>query len=324
MPSAPLVSVIRSGLEESVHVGDVAVVDSEGRLVASAGDPERMLFARSAMKPLQATVSISLAPFSFTSPEIAVMCASHNGEAVHVEAVRSLLARAGMPESALQCPSVRPWDEESWLKAPERLSINSDCSGKHGGMLAACRGQGWREETYREPGHPLQEAVLSAVLAVTGRESVSVGVDGCGVPVHGMALRSMAQIYARLSTPERWSGLEEHVARAVGAMRGQPYMVAGRNRADTAVMEAAQDVVVKGGAEGLMCSAILDRSLGVAVKVRDGAHRASGPAMIHALAALGALDERALSRLEPFARPPVLGGGQPAGELVARFSLTRS
>jgi L-asparaginase II len=324
MSSVPLVNVIRSGLEESLHVGDIAVVDAEGRLVASAGDARRMLFARSSMKPLQATVSISLAPFSFTSREIAVMCASHNGEPVHLEAVRSLLARAGVPESALQCPAVRPWDEESSLKAPQRLRINSDCSGKHAGMLAACRGQGWQEETYLEPAHPLQQSVLSAVLGVTGQESVSVGVDGCGVPVHGMALRSMARIYARLSTPERWSGLQAHVSRAVRAMREEPYLVAGRNRTDTAVMEAVKDVVVKGGAEGLMCAAVLDRSLGVAVKVRDGGHRASGLAMIHALAALDVLDGAAMTRLEPFARPPVLGGGRPVGELVARFTLTRA
>lgn len=324
MSSVPLVNVIRSGLEESLHVGDIAVVDAEGRLVASAGDAQRMLFARSSMKPLQATVSLSLAPLSFTSREIAVMCASHNGEPVHLEAVRSLLARAGVPESALRCPAVRPWDEESSSKAPQRLRINSDCSGKHAGMLAACRGQGWQEETYLEPAHPLQQSVLSAVLGVTGQESVSVGVDGCGVPVHGMALRSMARIYARLSTPERWSGLQAHVSRAVRAMREEPYLVAGRNRTDTAVMEAVKDVVVKGGAEGLMCAAVLDRSLGVAVKVRDGGHRASGLAMIHALAALDVLEGAAMTRLEPFARPPVLGGGRPVGELVARFTLTRA
>ena len=108
--SIPLVRVVRSGLEESVHWGDVAVVDPEGRVLAHAGDPGRVLFARSCMKPLQAAVSLSLAGVEFPDPEVAVMCASHNAEPVHVATVRSLLARVGIPEGALRSPAVRPWD----------------------------------------------------------------------------------------------------------------------------------------------------------------------------------------------------------------------
>src|SRR5712692_8524956 len=113
MPADALVRVVRSGLEESVHVVDVAVVDEAGALVAFAGDAERVAFARSAMKPLQATVSLSLAPFDFSDAEVAVMCASHNAEPVHLEAVRSLMQRAGVAEDALLCPAGRPSDEES-------------------------------------------------------------------------------------------------------------------------------------------------------------------------------------------------------------------
>src|SRR6266536_5792670 len=101
MPPIPLARVIRSGLEESVHVGDVAVADSAGTLVAFAGEPDRVIYARSCMKPLQATVSLSLTSVDFTDREIAVMCASHNAEPVHVEAVRSLLERAGVLEESL-------------------------------------------------------------------------------------------------------------------------------------------------------------------------------------------------------------------------------
>ena len=323
MPSVPLVRVVRSGLDESVHAGDVAVVDGEGRMITAAGDPEVRLFARSAMKPLQASVSLSLAPFDFTDPEVAVMCASHNGEPVHVASVRSLLARAGVREDGLQCPAMRPWDEETFAASPERRPINSDCSGKHAGMLAACRARGWPEETYREPDHPLQRGVLTAVLEATGLPSVHVGVDGCGVPVHGMPLRAMARIYAGLAAPDRWQGLGPHAARAVGAMRAAPYHVAGRNRVDTAVMEAVPGVVAKGGAEGLICAALLDRGVGVAVKVRDGGHRASGVALIHTLRLLDAVPEEALVHLARYARPAVLGGGRPVGELSAAFDLVR-
>src|SRR6266511_15019 len=168
MPPVPLARVIRSGLEESVHEGDVAVVDADGAVVACAGDPERQVFARSSMKPLQATVSLSRAPFDFPDREIAVMCASHNAEPVHIEAVRSLLDRADVDEEALLCPMMRPWDDESLAADPARRRINSDCSGKHGGMLAACRSQGWPLETYRDPDHPLQQEILRAVLLPCG------------------------------------------------------------------------------------------------------------------------------------------------------------
>jgi L-asparaginase II len=322
MPSVPLARVIRSGLEESVHTGDAVVVDAEGVVVASAGDPGRLVFARSSMKPLQATVSLSLAPFDFTDREVAVMCASHNAEPPHIEAVRSLLARAGVDEEALQCPTVRPWDDESLAANPARHRINSDCSGKHGGMLAACRAQGWPLESYRDPAHPLQQEILRAVLVASGEDDVRVGVDGCGVPVHGMPLRSMASIYARLVSPDRLGHLGEHARRAVGAMRAEPYMVAGRNRPDTAAMQATTSVIAKGGAEGLMCAADLERGWGVAVKVLDGSARATGPALLVVLGSLGLLDEGALSRLTAFATPPVLGGDQPVGAITAGFELT--
>jgi len=314
--------VIRSGLEESVHTGDAVVVDAEGALVASAGDPGLLVFARSSMKPLQATVSLSLAPFDFTDREIAVMCASHNAEPPHIEAVRSLLARAGVDEEALQCPTVRPWDDESLAANPERRRINSDCSGKHGGMLAACRAQGWPLESYRDPAHPLQQEIRRAVLVASGEDDVKVGVDGCGVPVHGIPLRAMASIYARLARPDRLGHLEAHARRAVGAMRAEPYMVAGRNRPDTAAIQATTSVIAKGGAEGLMCAADLERGWGVAVKVRDGSARATGPALLVVLDSLGLLDEGALSRLTAFATPPVLGGGEPVGAITAGFELT--
>src|SRR5205823_14865188 len=167
VPGSPLVRVVRSGLEESVHHVDIAVVDGDGKLVAWGGDADRIQFARSSMKPLQAAVSLSLAPFDFADREVAVMCASHNAEWVHLEAVRALLARAGIDEDALRCPAMRPWDDETLELDPTKRRLNSDCSGKHAGMLAACRAQGWPSETYRSPEHPLQQAVLAAVLAAT-------------------------------------------------------------------------------------------------------------------------------------------------------------
>jgi len=212
-------------------------------------------------------------------------------------------------------------DEESAAQVRERLPIYSDCSGKHAGMLAACHAQGWDPGTYPSPDHRLQRRVLGAVAKASGQEPQQVGIDGCGVPVHAMPLRAMATIYARLAVTERLGDLEPFAVRAVGAMRAEPYLVAGRNRPDTGVMEVVPGVMAKGGAEGLMCAALLDQGLGLAVKVRDGGARASGPALIHALRGLGLVDDGRLARLEPFARPAVLGGGKPVGNLLPVFSL---
>jgi L-asparaginase II len=324
MPAQGVVRVVRSGLEESVHLIDVAVVDAGGRTVAVAGDPDRVAYARSSMKPLQASVSLSRAPFDFSDAEVSVMCASHNAEPVHIAAVRGILARAGVDEAALQCPSQRPWDEESALEAPEKLPINSDCSGKHSGMLAACVAQGWPTETYRDRGHPLQDAIQEGVLRASRRSEVHVGVDGCGVPVHGMPMSSLASIYASLTRPDALGPLGPHAARAVAAMGAEPYLVAGRDRVDTAVMERTGGrVIVKAGAEALMCAGAIEPGLGIALKVRDGGSRATGPALVAVLRGLDLLDDADVEALGPYAAPEVLGGGKPVGALETSLELTR-
>ncbi len=318
-----LVRVVRSGLEESCHLGYVAVSDTEGRVVAQAGDPERAVFSRSSMKPLQAAVSLSVIEdiADLSDREVAVMCASHNGEDVHVSTVHRLLERAGLDVSALQCPPGWPLDPEAMGRAGSPRPDLHNCSGKHAGMLLATVRAGWETEHYLDPTHPLQQRILQAVLRGTDAPEVRVGVDGCGAPVHGMALSRMATLFARFGEPERWDTVAPFVSRATSAMRAEPYMVAGRHRTDTALMQVAPGVVVKAGAEGLMCAASLDRHIGVAVKVADGTARAAGPALIHALRQLDILDEDQVEALRPYARPDVLGGGRPAGELVVAFDL---
>ncbi len=322
MTNPALVQVIRSGIEESSHELDVAVSDVEGNLRAWAGDPSRIIFARSCMKPLQAAVSLSFADVDLSPTEIAVMSSSHNAEPVHVAAVRSLLAKAGVPESALQCPTKWPWDLETAFSQSEPRRISSDCSGKHAGMLAACQGQGWDLRAYRDPDHPLQKAILQAVLHVTGLNEAHIGLDGCGVPVHGVPLRAMARMYASLSQPALWDRLQAIVSAVGRAMTAEPYMVGGRNRVDTALMRVRPRLVVKEGAEGLLCAGVLDRGLGVALKVRDGSWRAYGPGLIRVLELLGALNADALSALSDVGNPPVLGGDRRVGDFRASFHLT--
>jgi L-asparaginase II len=313
--------VIRSGVEEAVHLGSVAVCDAAGRVVAQAGDPRSVTFARSCTKPIQAAVSLALAGESPSTEEVAVMCASHNAEERHVEMVSRLLDRAGMGFQDLQCPPAWPMDPDRAREVPGPRPEFHDCSGKHAGMLLACVRTGLDPGTYPHADHPLQARVLGAVVAAAGMPPAAVGVDGCGVPVHALPLAGLATAYARLARPERIDGLADRARTAVEAMRAHPYLVAGRGRLCTEVMRAVPGVVAKIGAEGLLCALAEEPGLGIAIKVADGASRARGPALVRVLALLGLLSEGQEEALAAVARPTVLGGGRPVGEVVSDLIL---
>jgi L-asparaginase II len=314
---APLAQVVRSGVVESVHLGDVAVCDATGRLVASVGDPERVAFARSCMKPIQGAVSIGAIDVSLTDRDVAIICSSHNGEPVHVRAVRRVLRRTGVPLAALRTPAGRPMDEEAAAAARRPAPVYHDCSGNHAGILGASVRSGWPLDTYRSKGHPHHRRVLPLVRSLAGAEPV-VGVDGCGIPVHALPLRAIATMYARMGAAD-----DERLDRVRVAMRVEPYLVGGRDRDDTELMAATPDVVAKEGAEALTCAVVLDAGIGVAVKVHDGGYRAAGPALFSVLDQLGLLPPGARRRLRPRLRPVVRGGGRPVGHLEPICTLSR-
>jgi L-asparaginase II len=318
---------MRSGVEESIHLGSVAVVDPQGRLLASAGDPDTVAFARSASKPFQATASLSLMGEdqgeALSDREVAVMCGSHHGEADHLDAVRALLDRAGLGPEALRCPPGLPLDPEAALAVTERRPEYHNCSGKHAGMLLACVRTGLDTEHYLEEDHAVQQTALDVLSQATGMKPRAVGVDGCGVPVHAFPLSVLATMFARLSTPETLGPFEVHARRAIEAVLAEPRMVSGSRGLDTAMMRAIPGTVAKGGAEALQCTVVLEEGIAVAVKIADGGYRAAGPAMIRALRLLGLLDPAREEALASHARPVVKGGGRPVGELAAEFELER-
>ena len=321
---ARLVEVVRSGFVESVHRGSVAVATSDGSLVAWAGDPEARVFARSSMKPLQAAASLSMAAEDdLTDAEVAVAAASHNAEAVHLEAVAAILDRAGLTVADLRTPPSLPLDPEEARAADGPEPRFHNCSGKHAAMLLACVRQGWETETYPDRAHPLQRAVQDAVR-LAGGEEPDLAVDGCGLPVHGLSLGAIATLYARLGRGEGLGALAPFAGRVLAAMTAEPYLVGGRNRSCTDLMREAPGIVAKVGAEGMFCAVVPSGGLGLAVKIEDGASRAAPPALLHALREIGALDEAAAARLGPWTSPSVLGGGEPVGTLRAAFDLHRA
>ncbi len=316
--SAELVHVVRNGLVESVHTGDVAVCDTDGHVRAFAGDPERLLFGRSCQKPLQGAVSFAAMDRpDLSDDEIGVMCASHAGEERQVATVRRLLRRGGVPVSALKNPRDR-------ATKGARSRIWDGCSGNHAGFLVASAGHGWDLETYLQRGHPIQRRVTAAVRAATDVDRPVMGVDGCGIPVHGVPLRAIATMFARLSRPDRLGRLAPAADRVVRGMLASPYMVGGSRRLDTDVMTAAPgEVMAKEGAEGLVCATVLPQGLGIALKVADGNWRRLAPAFIRVLVDLDVLTDAAVAGLGHHVRLPVLGGDRPQGSAESVVRLRR-
>jgi L-asparaginase II len=309
--SPPLAEVVRSGFVESVHRGSVAGLRADGSVAFSVGAPEVPILPRSANKPFQAT-GMRAAGLELAGPLLAMAAASHSGEPFHLDAVRAILASAGLSEAALQCPADVPYGVAArlaWLKAgnpPDRLAMN--CSGKHAAMLATCVTRGWPVDSYLDPGHPLQVELRETLERLAGEPVAAVAVDGCGAPLMGLTLLGLAR-----ATRSLVLGDGQVVAEA---MRAYPQYVGGTGRDVTRLMEGVTGLIVKDGAEAVYVAAMPD-GRAVALKVDDGSARACVPALVAALRALG-VDADVLQAL---AEAPVFGGGRPVGVVRASPEL---
>jgi len=298
--STPLVvEAVRGEIVESSHLIDVALADPEGTLLASAGEPATIAFLRSVSKPVQATVCTELGWEPPGDPHLAVACASHNGEQQHVEAVRTILAAAEVDEPLLQCPPAIPSvvGELPPPDAPRRIYHN--CSGKHAAMLATMVANDWDPRAYPAADGELQRAVRARIEGIAGRPARAVAEDGCGVPTFAFTLAEAAAMYARLPS---------ETGRAIEAMRAHPRLVAGSNRICTAVMTLVPGVVLKVGAEGLLCGVLVESQTGFAVKARDGAGRGRAIATVRVLELLGALGSVSPDRIVEDILPRILPG----------------
>lgn len=328
------VTVTRGDLVESVHLVDAVVVDGAGKVLAAAGRPESVTYWRSSAKPFQALPLVRRlvdSSLELAEEEVAVMCASHSGEDAHVQQVEGLLERFGLDESYLRCGAHPPLHEPSaqslWRAGQAPRPIHSNCSGKHSGMLVHAKLMGAELSTYLDPDHPVQQAILEVVAAFSGHPADQIGlsVDGCGAPVFALPLTAMATAYARLAAPEDY--FDEQTAQAartvVSSMQRQPFFVAGSGRLCNALMEAlAPSVVAKGGAEGVYCVGLPAKGWGVALKVRDGAARGTGPSIIEIIAALGLLHSPAEEALAGHRYPVVRNvAGLTVGQVKAELSV---
>ncbi len=303
-----LARVFRGSCLESVHFGHIAVADAGGKLWFSLGDPETGVWMRSAAKPFQVMPLVEmggLAHFNLSGEELAVMCASHNGEAIHVQAVQSILHKIGLDENALQCGVHRPLgvDLKVVPETGDYRLLQNNCSGKHAGMLAACRMRRWPVESYLDPDHPHQRTIRETLSRFSDlpEDEIVVGVDGCSAPVFHLPLHRVARMYARLAADTGAA------ATVFDSMWRYADYVAGRKRFDTDIMHALRGrLVAKTGAEGLQCFAVRKpQALGIAIKIADGNNRAVPPVALKLLLYLGVLEERDLLPLRHYVAPEV-------------------
>jgi len=301
--------VVRNGFVESRHHGRVVALNVDGSTALAIGAVDAPMFPRSSVKPLQATALLDAGWQPRDDAEIALACASHSGEEVHLDVVRRILASAGLDARALQNTPALPLSEEAaraLIRAGgDKDSLHQNCSGKHAAMLATCVAGGWPVDTYLEPEHPVQRAIRATIEKLTGEPAGATAVDGCGAPLFATSLVGLARAFAALST-----------ARVADAMRAHPHLVGGTGRDVTAAMRDIRGLMAKDGAEGVYAAALPD-GRAVAVKIDDGGGRARGPVLARALELLG-VDAGATQSLR---NVPVLGHGAPVGAVRAVFAL---
>ena len=337
-----LVNVMRGSAVESTHSGAVAVIDADGAVRLQLGDIDRPIFPRSAVKVLQAlplVASGAADQLGLTDDELAIACASHNGEERHARTAAAMLAKAGLDVSALECGTHWPYLDtavQAMARAGrEPTALHNNCSGKHAGFLClACALHGHGKPDlqrfavgYVAPDHPVMREVTAALQATTGHDLSTAphGVDGCSIPTYAIPLRHLARAFARVGTGV---GLSEGHARAAKRLRAAvakaPFMVAGTGRFDTRVMERlGERVFCKVGAEGVFCAALPELGLGVAIKIDDGNNaRAAEVVMAAVIEACVALDDAEASFMRTLSDVRLTNwNGVEVGRLVATAAL---
>ncbi len=339
--SEVLIRVTRGGHGESFHRGAIAVVDHRGNLLDQVGDPEFSTFLRSCAKPFQALPILESGAadrFGFTPAELACMCGSMNGQDFQVQAVSSILAKIGLSEDSLQCgvhaPIHGPTAEQLEEEGKRPRSIHNNCAGKHAGMLALSVFYGWPTETYPHPQHPVQQLILGKISEMTEvpREEIRTGIDGCGVPTFVLPLRNLAFAFAKLAITPNPEGKaigdsDRPLRRLMRAVLDHPEMIAGDERICTDIIRAAErKVFAKAGAEGCYGLSLMERGIGIAIKIEDGNPRALNPVVVEVLRQYKILGEEALKMLQSYGpKTPIFNHRKDlVGEIEPIFQLGRT
>ena len=307
----PVAVVSRSGVDESIHFCAVVCVGRSGDIEFSLGDPHIQIFPRSSTKPLQALAMVR-SGLALPPEKLALVCSSHNGEAIHQQTALAILAEFGLDETALGNTHADPMHTQSAHEAIRaglpKSALQIGCSGKHSGMVATCVINGWSLENYLEQDHPLQQVITRTVAEVTGQEAFAIGIDGCGAPAHVVELVGLARAMRAMST----GAAGESGTQIYNAMSQFPYMVGGKGRDVTTIVSGIEGLFAKDGADAMYAAALPD-GRAVALKMSDGFGRGSQTVLLAALKKLG-VD---ISNVDSSIVETVYGHGKPVGSVRA-------
>ncbi len=333
-----LATVIRGETVESIHRGHMIVIDGDGKTIASVGDPSTVTYFRSAAKAFQAIPFITSGAadrFGFAEDEIAMACASHSGEQVHVEIVGRMLAKIGLSEADLRCGVHLPFNEKEagrMLRAGEQpTQLHNNCSGKHAAMLAFAKHIGADIASYDSPDHRIQKRILRCISDFTEmpEDEIAIGIDGCAAPNFALPVAAMAKSFINLISPSKFpEPTQKACSRIVSAMIKHPELIGGSERLDTMLMQAVPGrIISKVGADGVWLCGVLPcekypTGLGIALKIEDGDdHRARPVVAVEILRQLGILSDSDLPDLSPM--PIMNRRGEVVGNVLAAITLIR-
>lgn len=327
MANPVLVEVLRGERVESAHRGAVAVCDAWGKALLEIGDVSQPVFPRSAVKSIQALPLVESGTadaLGFGDRELALACASHKGEAAHVELAQSMLAKTGLDKEALECGSHWPIDHDATValarSGQSPTALHNNCSGKHSGFLCTCRHIGLAHRGYVAFEHPYQATIREVMEDVTDapHNAENSAIDGCSIPTYAIPISNLALGFARMATGERLPAERAKAAkRLFSACMAEPFFVSGSGAADVSLMKAAPGrIFAKTGAEGVYCAAVPELGLGIALKCDDGAGRAAEAIVAAVLARLLKSDEAVSEKLDELARPTIPSRkGVPVGKI---------
>lgn len=329
-----LLEVTRGPLVEMIHRGDIAVVGKDGKLKYYKGDPYKVTYMRSSLKPIQALnvfLSGAMEKYNFEDDEIALMCASHYGEDMHRQVVDKTLKKIGLTQDNLICKEEYSINEDyKKLQIANHVKLtpaNSDCSGKHCGMLASCLAKGYKTEDYNLIDHPIQQDIKKVIadFCEVDEDKIAIGIDGCGVPVHGMPLYNAALAFSKFTfTDSLEPDLKNACDRIFSAMNNHPEMIAGTNGFCTELIKNTHGKLIgKIGADGVYCLAVKGMDVGIAIKIEDGNfHRAIPPVVMRCLEELNLLTTSEMEALSSFRHEHLTNSlGQRVGKVNAVFHL---
>lgn len=298
--------VMRGDFIESMHVAYAVVVDGDGQIVKNWGDPDYLTCVRSALKPFQASAAVSAGATDaagFTSAELALMCASHNGEEIHIQTAKEMLEKLGYDMSYYECGSHAPYDRKSKIEliknSQEPTPLHNNCSGKHAGMLCLTKYLKADPAGYTNVEHPVQQAIMKQVMKFSELEDFPLAVDGCSAPVPFMTLYNIALMYQKLASVDH-----KDLSPLYDAMVSNPMLVAGTDRFDTDFIEAMKGhAVTKVGGEAIRGIGFRkdDGSvLGIAIKMLDGNQRCVPSVALAVLENLKLLTSTVLEKLKKY------------------------